>query len=663
MLRGWAAIAGITAVPAVGIYASLQQQQILSPEPSSLFTSFSSSISSTLGLSSTTEDEAFKAEWDGRIQSDGLLSSKFGMYGWPKQSFDYVIVGGGTAGLAMARRLSEDGSNSVAVIEAGGFYEIDGGNATEVPMYLFNYFLDNGWVKNPLFDWYQYTVPQPGLANRSMFYMSGKTLGGSSARGAMLYHRGSKGAYQKWADHVGDQSYTWDKWLPYFQKSVKFSDPTTNSRPANATAYFDASAFAEGAGPVHVAYPHWTNAISSWVDKTFEALGIPLAEGFSNGNLLGRSYITHTIHPHTRRRETSSSSYLREALLKSQKLNIFTRTIATKVLFDESKKATGVSLNTDGFQWKIAANKEVIVSAGVMRSPQLLMASGVGPEKTLEPLGIDVLADRPGVGQNMWDTIILGPTSPVGLQSHSQLLGSKETLGRAIYEYNTKRSGLLTNPGQDYFAFEKHHPGMLSESTAEAIEQDFPADWPTFSYIALDDSFVPQWNGQSYFSMSAVPLTPFSRGTVTINSSDVLQHPVVDPKWLADPRDRELVVAAFRRCRQFVESAPLRDIITGPEILPGTKYQSDEEIYNYIAETSDAFYAGVGTCAMGKIDDPLSVVDTSARVIGVQGLRVVDASAFPFSIDGQPMGTIYALAEKIAAEMLAERQTLHENEL
>ena len=150
-----------------------------------------------------------------------------------------------------------------------------------------------------------------------MFYMSGKTLGGSSARGAMLYHRhvlfhhsseshhtvltlsngnsGSKGAYQKWADHVGDQSYTWDNWLPYFKKSVKFSDPSTNARPANATANYDAAAFSAGGGPVHVAYPHWTNAISSWVDKTFEALGIPLADGFSNGNLLGRSYITVRI--------------------------------------------------------------------------------------------------------------------------------------------------------------------------------------------------------------------------------------------------------------------------------------------------------------------------------------------------------------------------------
>ncbi len=181
---------------------------------------------------------------------------------------------------------------------------------------------------------------------------------------------------------------------------------------------------------------------------------------------------------------------------------------------------------------------------------------------------------------------------------------------------------------------------MLSESLAADIDRDFPADWPTFSYVALDDSFVPQWNGKSYFSMSAVPLTPFSRGSVTINSSDVLRHPIVDPRWLADPRDRELVVAAFRRCREFVRAEPLRHIITGPEILPGPEYESDEDIYRYIAETSDAFYAGVGTCAMGKTNDPQSVVDSSARVIGVEGLRVVDASTFPFSIDGQPMATI-----------------------
>jgi 5'-oxoaverantin cyclase/versicolorin B synthase len=237
----------------------------------------------------------------------------------------------------MARRLSEDGSNSVAVIEAGGFYEIDGGNATEVPMYLFNYFLDNGYMKNPLFDWYQYTVPQPVrtvlqdwfegvqaltgicrvwrigrcficLVRRLVVVLQGErcciigTCPVLTQRRAAHFvlillnaHSGSKGAYQKWADHVGDQSYTWDNWLPYFKKSVKFSDPSTNPRPDNATANYDSDAFSANGGPVHVAYPHWTNAISSWVDKTFEALGIPLADGFSNGNLLGRSYITVSI--------------------------------------------------------------------------------------------------------------------------------------------------------------------------------------------------------------------------------------------------------------------------------------------------------------------------------------------------------------------------------
>jgi len=161
MLRGLALLAGLTAIPAVGIYAALQQQPLLATEPPTQYSSLPSSLASLLGLGAHEADASFEAELNGHIKSGGLLSSKFGMYGWPKQAFDYVIVGGGTAGLAMARRLSEDGSKSVAVIEAGGFYEIDGGNATEVPMYLFNYFLDNGYMKNPLFDWYQYTVPQP----------------------------------------------------------------------------------------------------------------------------------------------------------------------------------------------------------------------------------------------------------------------------------------------------------------------------------------------------------------------------------------------------------------------------------------------------------------------------------------------------------------------
>ncbi|RMJ28747.1 GMC oxidoreductase [Aspergillus sp. HF37] len=636
MLYGWRLLA-LTGIPLLGILARQASKSCSSPwEP----------------LFGSSDHGAM----DGRIQARDLLSSQFGMYGWPGQAFDYVVVGGGTAGLAMARRLSQDGSNSVAVIEAGGFYEVEAGNATEVPMYLFNYFFDNGHVKNPLFDWYQYTEAQTGLANRKMFYMQGKTLGGSTARGAMLYHRGSKGAYNLWADQVGDDSYTWDKWLPFFKKSVHFSGPSTNPRPANATALNDQSAFAANAvegGPVQVAYPYWTNAISSWIDQALQKMGFPQAQGFSNGQLLGRSYITHTINPKSRRRDTASTSYLREALLNSNTLNVITHTIAKRILFDENKRATGVVVNTGGFEWQIGARKEVIVSAGVMRSPQLLMLSGIGPRETLEKLDIPVLSNLAGVGKNMQDTIILGPTNPVKVESHSQLMGSKDTLPRSIVEYNTLRTGLLTNPGQDFFAFEKHQPGSLSAETAADIDRAFPEDWPTFSYIALDDSFVPQYNGKNYFSMSAALLATFSRGTVTINTTDAADNPVVDPRWLDDPRDKEMAVAAFRRCREIVASETMQKVIDGPELLPGSQYQTDEDILNYIAETSDAYYAGVGTCAMGRPNDPNAVLDSKARVRGVTGVRVVDASSFPFAIDGQPMATVYALAEKIAAAILA----------
>jgi 5'-oxoaverantin cyclase/versicolorin B synthase len=436
---------------------------------------------------------------------------------------------------------------------------------------------------------------------------------------------------------------------------VRFSGPSTNPRPANATTLNDQSAFASSAadgGPVQVAYPYWTNAISSWIDLALQKMGFPQAQGFSNGQLLGRSYITHTINPKSRRRDTASSSYLREALLDSNALNVVIHTIVKKILFNRNKRATGVVVNTGGFEWQIGARKEVIVSAGVMRSPQLLMVSGIGPRETLEELDIPVLADLQGVGKNMQDTIILGPTNPVKIESHSQLMGSKDTLPRSIIEYNTFRTGLLTNPGQDFFAFEKHQPGSLSAGTAADIDRAFPEDWPTFSYIALDDSFVPQYNGKNYFSMSAALLATFSRGTVTINTTDAANNPVVDPRWLDDPRDKEMAVAAFRRCREIVASETMQEVIDGPELLPGSQYQTDEDILNYIAETSDAYYAGVGTCAMGRPNDPQAVLDSKARVRGVEGVRVVDASSFPFAIDGQPMATVYALAEKIAADVL-----------
>jgi choline dehydrogenase len=292
-----------------------------------------------------------------------------------------VVVGGGTAGLAIASRLSEFAS--VAVLEAGGRYEQDNGNQSVVPYYgLIMPVLGTSEAYPPqsLIDWDLLSTAQSAAGNRRIHYAQGKTLGGSSAINTMAYHRATAGSYQRWADLVEDQSYTYDKVLPYFKKSATVTPPDLAKRNApNATVRYNESAFDNALqGPLQVSWANWVDPAQSWLVRALQGVGQKLSVvGFSSGSLNGGAWVPTTIDPKHATRSTSKSSYLDEMEGKPMlRLTIYLHSQASRVIFDKDKNAIGVAVLLEGDEHMISARKEVILSAGVFHSPQLLMLSG-----------------------------------------------------------------------------------------------------------------------------------------------------------------------------------------------------------------------------------------------------------------------------------------------
>lgn len=286
------------------------------------------------------------------------------------------------------------------------------------------------------------------------------------------------------------------------------------------------------------------------------------------------------------------------------------------------------------------------------------MVSGIGPASTLKAHGVPLCVDRPGVGQNMWDNAFSGPTYPVDVVTHNSI-SNPAVIGAAIDAYNNDRTGILTNGGGDVLAFEKLPKGSLSPATRRDLDDAYGPDWPDVEYIELDayfgDQLLPPPSstiGQNFAALLPGLTAPFSRGNVTIVSNDTSVLPVVSPNWLTDPRDREVLIAAFRRMRQLWASKSMRGVVTGPEAFPGANVTSDGDILAAIQSSAQTIWHACGTNKMGKEGDKMAVVDSRARVMGINRLRVVDASAFPFLPPGQPQSMVYALAEKIAQGVL-----------
>lgn len=590
------------------------------------------------------------------LRARRLLGSSFGIPG-DNRTFDYVVVGGGTAGLTIATRLVEEKVGTVAVIEAGSFYEISNSNLSQVPATdgAFAGKGDKDW--QPLIDWGYFTTPQVGALNDSIHYTRGKTLGGCSARNYMVYQRGCASAYDMWADQVGDDSYKWDNFKPYFEKSIHYSPPREDLRFANATPSIDDSTLGRD-GPLSVIHAHYAQAFATWAVKGLSELGFKIIPGFLGGSLLGQSYSTFTINANTSLRDSSETAFLRPAL-NNPDYTVYTRAMAKRLLFntDATPKVTGVLVDTEGFEYVLSARKEVIVSAGVFGSPQLLQVSGIGPAEVLKEAGVPVLVDLPGVGRNMEDHLYFGVSHRVNAPTMSSLQDPGFAAVQAEL-FNNNAAGMYTNPTSDVLAWEKVPPHLrpeMSNSTLAALAK-YPADWPEIEYISMgafvgfqEDSRRGDPNdGFNYATLVLALCTPRSRGTVLITSPDTYVAPAINPNFLVDQADIDVSVAAFKRAREFWATDALADFVIGDEAFPGLQVASDAQILNIIQRSYNTIYHGACTCAMGRKNNSMAVVDTEARVYGVQGLRVVDASSFPLLPPGHPLATVYAYAEKIA---------------
>jgi choline dehydrogenase len=570
------------------------------------------------------------------------------------------VIGGGTAGLAMAARLAAAGK-SVAVVEAGG-WPTEMGNLTTVPGYAFsNPVLApvEAFPSIPLLDWELLSQPQTGASNRRVHYAAGKTLGGTSAVNTLAYHRATKQTHQRWASIAGHASYTWDKMLKFFVKSSTLTPPDWTKRASsNATFTFDSTVFCSSSsscGPLQVSYSNWVDPTSTWFAVALRAIGLGLSSvGFNSGVLSGSgAYTTETIDPVSATRSSSQTSYLAWALQNTQ-LKVYNRTLASNILFTSANKATGVRVTTDGAAaYTLTATKEVILSAGTFHSPQLLMLSGIGPQKLLTSLNIPVVKDLPGVGQNLQDPIFFSVQNGVTTPSLASELADPNRVAANLASYANNRAGPYSSAG-GYIAFEKLPNSSRTALSARTLSllATLPDDVPEIEYLA--GSFAGTGNGVTTIGdLSAAVLNPFSRGSVTLASASIADAPVIDMGWLTDPADAEVAVAAFKRLRQAWSAPALASWKVGPEVSPGAEaVQTDEQMVDYIRSNAIQIWHASATCAMGTDPAAGAVVDWRAKVFGVDRLRVVDASALPFALPGHPQATIYAFAEKIAASIL-----------
>ncbi|MFI8481572.1 GMC family oxidoreductase [Pseudomonas sp. NPDC078700] len=527
------------------------------------------------------------------------------------ESYDYLIVGAGPAGCLLANRLSADPSVQVLLLEAGGR---DNYLWIHIPVgYLY-------CIGNPRTDWCYDTVAEAGLNGRSLKYPRGRVLGGSSSINGMIYMRGQRQDYDGWAA-AGNSGWAWDDVLPLFKRTENH--------------YGGDSELHGGKGEWRVEQQRLKWDVLESFRQAAAQTGIASIEDFNGGDNEGCSYFQ--VNQRRGIRWNASKAFLR-GIEQRDNLHIATDADVQRAILADGR-AQGLIVRAQGREQTIKARREVILCAGAIGSPALLQRSGIGPRPLLERLGIPVLHELPGVGENLQDHLQLRLIYKIsGVKTLNQI-ASKLTGKMAMgLEYLLKRSGPL--------AMAPSQLGAFARSSAEQTSANLQYHVQPLSL----ERFGEPLHAFPAFTASVCNLRPFSRGKVEINSLDSTAAPLIQPNYLTDPRDLQVAAEAIRLTRQIV-AAPALAAFKPEEYKPGPSYQSEQDLHRAAAEIGTTIFHPVGTCKMGQGTD--AVVDAQLRVHGVRGLRVADASIMPNIVSGNTCSPVLMIAEK-AAQMITQ---------